>query len=124
MEFIDHMTNSNTPIEALEYASSVSRALIRVSSSGSGGEGGQFRGGLDRGEIELLAPSQVTLLCDRHKFAPYGLSGGGDGAMGRVQLMMKAMSQTTDLPAKCTTAMQVNDVIRVETPGWRRMGQS
>jgi N-methylhydantoinase B len=111
-----HMTNSlNTPIEALEYA-----YPFRVRSygyrKGSGGEG-EFRGGhgLVR-EIELLAPSQVTLLCDRHKFAPYGLSGGGDGAMGRVQLM-KANGQTTDLPAKCMTYAEVNDVIRMETPG-------
>src|SRR6202789_1046298 len=82
-----HMTNSlNTPIEALEYA-----YPFRVRSygyrKGSGGEG-EFRGGhgLVR-EIELLVPSQVTLLCDRHKFAPYGLAGGENGAMGRVQLI-------------------------------------
>jgi N-methylhydantoinase B len=111
-----HMTNSlNTPIEALEYA-----YPFRVRSYGyrkdSGGKG-EFRGGdgLVR-EIELLAPSQVTLLCDRQKFAPYGLAGGEDGAMGRVQLM-KANGQTTVLPAKCTMHAEANDVIRVETPG-------
>src|ERR1700728_1257303 len=78
-----HMTNSlNTPIEALEYA-----YPFRVRSygyrRGSGGAG-QFRGGdgLVR-EIELLVASKVTLLCDRHKFAPYGLAGGENGAMGR-----------------------------------------
>jgi N-methylhydantoinase B len=111
-----HMTNSlNTPIEALEYA-----YPFRVRSygyrKGSGGNG-EFRGGhgLVR-EIELLVPSQVTLLCDRHKFAPYGLSGGEDGAKGRVQLI-KANGQTTLLPAKCTMYAEANDVIRVETPG-------
>jgi N-methylhydantoinase B len=111
-----HMTNSlNTPIEALEYA-----YPFRVRSygyrKGSGGKG-EFRGGdgLVR-EIELLAPSQVTLLCDRQKFAPYGLAGGEDGAKGRVQLM-KANGQTTVLPAKCTMHAEANDVIRVETPG-------
>jgi N-methylhydantoinase B len=111
-----HMTNSlNTPIEALEYA-----YPFRVRSygyrKGSGGLG-EFRGGdgLVR-EIELLVPSQVTLLCDRHKFAPYGLAGGESGTMGRVQLM-KANGKTTVLPAKCTLYAEANDVIRVETPG-------
>jgi N-methylhydantoinase B len=111
-----HMTNSlNTPIEALEYA-----YPFRVRSygyrQGSGGNG-EFRGG--RGlvrEIELLAPSQVTLLCDRHKFGPYGLAGGEDGAMGRV-LLLKSNGQATELPAKCTMYAEANDVIRVETPG-------
>ena len=67
-----HMTNSlNTPIEALEYA-----YPFRVRSykyrRGSGGAG-EFRGGdgLVR-EIELLVPAQVTFLCDRRKFSPYG----------------------------------------------------
>jgi len=27
-------------------------------------------------EIELLSNSQVTLLCDRQRFPPYGLAGG------------------------------------------------
>ena len=118
-----HMTNSlNTPIEALEYA-----YPFRVRSygyrKGSGGEG-EFHGGhgLVR-EIELLVPSQVTLLCDRHKFAPYGLAGGENGAMGRVQLM-KANGQTTVLPAKCTMYAEANDVIRVETPGGGGWGNS
>src|ERR1700744_615996 len=77
-----HMTNSlNTPIEALEYA-----YPFRVRSygyrRGSGGKG-KFRGGHGLiGEIELRAPSQVTLLCDRLKFAPYGLAGGEDGTKG------------------------------------------
>ena len=45
---------------------------------GSGGRG-EFRGGdgLVR-EIELLAPAQVTFLCDRRKFSPYGLAGGDE----------------------------------------------
>jgi N-methylhydantoinase B len=111
-----HMTNSlNTPIEALEYA-----YPFRVRSYGyrkSSGGKGEFRGGngLVR-EIELLAPAQVTFLCDRRKFAPYGLAGGDDGAKGRV-LLMKSNGQVTELPAKCTLYAETNDVIHVETPG-------
>jgi N-methylhydantoinase B len=113
----------NTPIEALEYA-----YPFRVRSygcrKGSGGKG-KFRGGdgLVR-EIELLAPSQVTFLCERHKFAPYGLAGGEDGAQGRIMLE-KANGETTQLPAKCTLYAATHDVIHVETPGgggWGKPG--
>ncbi len=82
-----HMTNSlNTPVEALEYA-----YPFRVRSygyrPGSGGEG-EFRGGdgLVR-EIELLADAQVTLLGERRKFQPYGLSGGDGGEVGLTLLI-------------------------------------
>ena len=111
-----HMTNSlNTPIEALEYA-----YPFRVRSygyrKGSGGKG-KFRGGngLVR-EIELLTASRVTLLCDRQKFAPYGLAGGEDGAKGQVSLET-SVGQSTRLPGKTTLHANANDVIRVETPG-------
>jgi N-methylhydantoinase B len=111
-----NMTNSlNTPIEALEYAYPfrVRRYGYR---RGSGGKG-KFRGGngLIR-EIELLAPSQVTLLCDRRKFAPFGLAGGQDGAMGR-DVLEKSSGESTILPGKGTVYVNAHDAIRVETPG-------
>jgi N-methylhydantoinase B len=111
-----HMTNSlNTPIEALEYAYPF-RMRHYGYRTGSGGAG-EFRGGdgLVR-EIELLAPSQVTLLCDRRKFAPYGLAGGEDGATGKAQ-WISTDGKVTELPGKCTLQVDKNDVIRVETPG-------
>jgi N-methylhydantoinase B len=111
-----HMTNSlNTPIEALEYA-----YPFRVRSygyrRGSGGSG-KFRGGdgLVR-EIELLAPAQVTLLCDRRKFSPYGLAGGENGATGRAQLIGSSRVPE-ELPGKCTLHVNQGDIVRVETPG-------
>jgi N-methylhydantoinase B len=111
-----HMTNSlNTPIEALEYA-----YPFRVRSygyrRGSGGKG-KFRGGdgLVR-EIELLAPAQVTLLCDRRKFRPYGLEGAADGAAGRASLISNG-SGDRELPGKCTLHAAVHDVVHIETPG-------
>lgn len=111
-----HMTNSlNTPVEALEYA-----YPFRVRSygyrKGSGGVG-QYRGGngLVR-EIELLADAQVTFLCDRRKFAPYGLAGGEAGAKGW-ETIERSDGQTTRLPGKCTLYASAHDVIHVETPG-------
>ena len=77
------MTNSlNTPIEALEYSYPF-RVHSYAYRKGSGGKG-KFRGGdgLVR-EIELLTDSQVTLLSDRRRLRPYGLSGGEPGASGR-----------------------------------------
>ena len=111
-----HMTNSlNTPIEALEYA-----YPFRVRSygyrRGSGGSG-EFRGGngLVR-EIELLVPAQVTFLCDRRKFSPYGLAGGKNGATGKT-LLINPDGGETELPAKGTLYVDKNDLIRMETPG-------
>ncbi|MEI9981155.1 MAG: hydantoinase B/oxoprolinase family protein [Edaphobacter sp.] len=111
-----HMTNSlNTPIEALEYAYPF-RMRFYGYRRGSGGVG-EFRGGdgLVR-EFELLAPAQVNLLCDRRRFSPYGLAGGGDGATGRAQ-WITADGEATELPGKCTLQVSKNDVIRMETPG-------
>ncbi len=69
-----HMTNTlNTPVEVLEvlYPVRVERYEIR---EGSGGAG-KFRGGngLIR-EIRALAPLSFSLLADRRKISPYGLS--------------------------------------------------
>ncbi len=110
-----HMTNSlNTPIEALEYAYPfrVKRYSYRKNSGGAG----QFRGGdgLIR-EIELLADAQVTLLTDRRVLAPYGLSGGGPGALGRS--VLKHGEQERELPGKCSLHVAFGDVLRIETPG-------
>jgi N-methylhydantoinase B len=111
-----HMTNSlNTPIEALEYAYPfrVRRYSYR---DGSGGAG-QFRGGdgLIR-EVELLADAQVTLLADRRKFRPYGLSSGEDGAPGSASLSTPD-GVCTDLPGKCSLRVPQRSVLRLETPG-------
>lgn len=111
-----HMTNSlNTPIEALEYAYPF-RVRKYSYRRGSGGAG-EFRGGdgLVR-EIELLTPAQVTLLCDRRKFAPYGLQGGEPGAMGRAALIASD-GTGKELPGKCTRYAAGNDRLRLETPG-------
>src|ERR1700753_1564880 len=104
-----HMTNSlNTPIEALEYA-----YPFRVRSygyrRGSGGAG-KFRGGdgLIR-EIELLAPAQGTMLCERRNVHSFGLT-------GRATLIGVDGSQM-DLPGKCTFYAAKNEIVHVETPG-------
>ncbi len=111
-----HMTNSlNTPVEALEFAYPL-RVLRYAYRPGSGGAG-KFRGGngLVR-EIRLLAPSQVTLLSDRRRFAPYGLSGGQDGACGSASLI-SADGTAVPLKGKFTLYAEAGETIRIETPG-------
>lgn len=112
-----HMTNSlNTPIEALEFA-----YPLRMKRYGyrpvSGGDG-IFRGGdgLIR-EFELLCDSQVTLLCDRQVFRPYGLEGGSAGEPGRVTVLPQGQSAPTPLPGKSSQYLAAGTVLRIETPG-------
>ena len=119
-----HMTNSlNTPAEALEYAYPfrVTRYALR---SGSGGEG-EHRGGdgIVR-EIELLADATVTLLSDRRTTRPCGLSGGGDGAPGRAEVL-RADGSVEVMPSKASTQLRRGEMVRVETPGgggWGKAG--
>ena len=119
-----HMTNSfNTPIEALEYAYPF-RVRQYGYRYGSGGKG-QFRGGdgLIR-EIELLADAQVTLLADRRKFSPYGLSGGEDGAPGRAWTIASGTTALAELPGKCSRYLSKGDTLHLETPGGGGWGKA
>jgi len=111
-----HMTNSlNTPAEALEYA-----YPLRVRSyslrAGSGGDG-KYRGGdgIVR-EVEVLTDAEVTLLADRRSRAPYGLSGGGDGAPGKAEVIRRDGS-VQELPGKFNIRLRAGDRIRIQTPG-------
>jgi N-methylhydantoinase B len=120
-----HMTNTlNTPIEALEayYPLRVRRYAVR---RGSGGAG-RHRGGCGIvREIEFLAPAHVTLLGERRRVAPYGLSGGAAGAPGRDTLLHAGRPRR--LPAKGTVTVAAGDRLRVETPGgggWGRPGRN
>jgi N-methylhydantoinase B len=117
-----HMTNSlNTPIEALEYA-----YPFRVTGyhyrRNSGGDG-KFRGGdgLVR-EIEMLSSAQLTLLSDRRRFPPYGLSGGTPGACGRATLFRSGEAQ--ELPGKCSVHVPTGSILRIESPGGGGWGTS
>jgi len=110
-----HMTNSlNTPIEALEYSFPfrVTRYSLRERSGGTGlHRGGD---GIIR-EIELLAAAEGTLLSDRRKSAPYGMSGGKPGKPGRSLLVRSGRARA--LPSKTRFHMDPGDRIRIETPG-------
>jgi N-methylhydantoinase B len=110
-----HMTNTlNTPIEALERAIPV-RVVEYAVRRGSGGGGVRPGGdGIVRA-LELLAPTEVTLVGERRRRPPYGLSGGGPGAVGEDTLTRDG--RTVRLPGKITFTARPGDVLRIATPG-------
>jgi N-methylhydantoinase B len=110
-----HMTNSlNTPAEALEYAYPLRVREYRLR-KGSGGKGKQRGGDGVVREIETLVPARMSLLADRRKRQPYGLSGGADGALG-VNVIIRD-KRTQIIAAKGSHELKAGDRIRIETPG-------
>jgi len=110
-----HMTNSlNTPAEALEYAYPLRVREYRLR-KGSGGKGKQRGGDGVVREIETLVPARMSLLADRRKRQPYGLSGGADGALG-VNVVIRD-KRTQKIAAKGSHELKAGDRIRIETPG-------
>jgi N-methylhydantoinase B len=107
------------PVEILEAAYPVmfTQWALRPDSAGIG----QHRGGLGAiYEIEVLSPggAEVSLLGERGRFAPFGVAGGGPGAMNRFTW------DTTDGPRQPPMTSKVTGVklgpgqrVRLETPG-------
>jgi N-methylhydantoinase B len=105
------MSNTlNTPVESLERSTPlrVERYALR---DGSGGAGAHRGGdGIIRA-YRTTQPCTVTLLTERRRHAPRGVSAGADGAPGRNLLNGEA------LPAKCRRTLKAGDTVTVETPG-------
>ena len=116
-----HMTNSlNTPAEALEYAYPLRVREYRLR-KGSGGEGKRRGGDGVVREIETLVPARMSLLADRRKRQPYGLSGGEDGAPGVNTIIRHKHAQK--IATKGSHELKVGDRIRIETPGGGSFGK-
>ena len=110
-----HMTNSlNTPAEAMEYAYPLRVREYRLR-RGSGGRGKHRGGDGVIREIETLVPARMSLLADRRKHGPYGLSGGEEGKTGTNVIIRDG--EHIDVPAKGSHELKAGDRIRIETPG-------
>ena len=114
------MTNTtNMPIEATEteFAQILARKYqLRTDSGGAGEHRGGF--GIER-VLEVFGDSILyTGLGDRHRFEPWGLSGGHGGGTGAFSRIHAETGQEEYLSHK-TTSLPLNkgDLIRVLTPG-------
>jgi N-methylhydantoinase B len=116
-----HMTNSlNTPVEALEFAYPL-RMRRYGYRRGSGGDGAHRGGdGLVK-ELEVLCDAEVTLLADRRKVRPYGLTGGAEGAAGRA--VLREGDGERELAGKCSVRVKRGAVLWLETPGGGGWGE-
>lgn len=110
------MTNTqNTPIEALHthYPFRVTSYTLRRNSGGDG----RFRGGegIHR-EIVFGAASTLSLMGERRRNAPWGLAGGGPGAVGE-DWLVRRNGDRERLPGKVTVDVEAGDRLIVLTPG-------
>jgi N-methylhydantoinase B len=113
-----NLTNTtNMPIEAteMEFHRILTRKYELYQDSGGPGE---YRGGLGiERELEVTGDDILyTGLGDRHRFRPWGLAGGKEGAAGafyhvRSGIEEQLSHKTTSMPLK------KGDIIRVFTPG-------
>jgi 5-oxoprolinase (ATP-hydrolysing) len=117
-----HMTNTSaTDPEVLEhrYPVRLHRFAIR---RGSGG-GGRWRGGdgLLR-EIEFLAPLELSILSQHRISAPFGMSGGEDGAVGR-QVIIRPDGTRRQLAGIDGCEVEPGDRLVLSTPGGGGYGE-
>jgi 5-oxoprolinase (ATP-hydrolysing) len=111
-----HMTNSRlTDPEVLEW-----RYPVRVDAHeirrGSGGKGRWTGGNGATRRIRFLEPMTAAILAGHRRVAPYGMAGGGPGAVGR-NWVERADGSRTDLSYADETEVGAGDVFVIETPG-------
>ena len=112
-----HMTNTRiTDAEILElnYPLRLETFSLRP---GSGG-GGKYQGGdgIIRG-IKVLSDLTATFVASSRKEAPFGLSGGGDGAKGLQYIIEKKEGRRRNVEGIATVELKSGDTFVVETPG-------
>lgn len=112
-----HMTNSRlTDPEILEWRYPVLLESFGVR-EGSGGTGRWHGGrGVER-RIRFLEPVTVALLSGHRRVAPYGMEGGGPGALGEQYVERADGAAVTPLDGCDTAELEAGDVLVLRTPG-------
>ena len=115
---MSELTNTlHTPIEALEraYPMRVLRCRLRRGSGGAGrAPGGE---GIER-DLLMLENVTISLITERRVSQPWGLAGGGPGAVGENWLLPSGDEARAErLGDKCTLRSMAGDVPRMLTPG-------
>ncbi|MCF6525427.1 hydantoinase B/oxoprolinase family protein [Streptomyces sp. JJ36] len=111
-----HMTNSRlTDPEVLEFRYPVRVEDFRVR-EGSGGPGRWHGGrGVER-RIRFLEPMSVAVLSGHRRVPPYGMAGGGPGALGE-NALERAGGDVVRLAGCDAAEAEPGDVLVVRTPG-------
>src|SRR5262249_812725 len=107
-----HLSNiRGTPIEILE--SEFPCRLRRFELIPDSGGAGKHRGGMSfRREYEALAPATLVYRCDRARFAPQGLNGGGAGANSRLTLH-PGTERAQIMPSSCRVEVVAGDTFEI-----------
>jgi 5-oxoprolinase (ATP-hydrolysing) len=111
-----HMTNSRlTDPEVLETRFPVLLEEFSIR-RGSGGDGANRGGDGAVRRVRFLEPLTAAILSNHRRTAPFGLSGGEDGAVGDNRV--ERVDGTADpLGATAEVSMGIGDVFVIETPG-------
>ncbi|GMV37235.1 MAG: N-methylhydantoinase B [Fimbriimonadales bacterium] len=113
-----HMTNTrNTPVEALEQEMPIQ--VIEYCAGRPGGEGLHRGGAGVRKTFRFLVPVTGSLLADRRRTAPYGVSGGRHGRTGMDVIVDQGKQRK--VPAKGSFSIGAGGTLTVNTPsggGW------
>jgi len=117
-----HMTNSRlTDPEVLEsrYPVRLERFEIRAGSGGAG----HYRGGCGvTRKLCFLEPMSAAILANRRLEAPYGLAGGGAGAVGKTWVE-RVDGEVQELESQDQVELAAGDCFVLQTPGGGGFGE-
>ena len=117
------MTNARlTDPEVLEWRFPVLLESFEIR-RGSGGTGRHKGGDGTRRRVRFRDGMTAAILSNHRRIPPFGLNGGGDGALGR-NWVERADGSRTELSGTDSTEMNPGDVFVIETPGGGGFGNA
>ena len=118
-----HMTNSRlTDPEVLEWRFPVLLESFAIR-RGSGGRGRWCGGDGVQRRVRFLESMTAAILANHHRVPPFGLKGGGPGAVGRAWVERND-GRRESLRATGQAEMAPGDVFVIDTPGGGGFGKA